>query len=87
VASAVLAPIGDPLHEDNRALSVALIRALASGARSCADIVHTVRASGAPLDGYVIIGDPAVPVAATPDAMERCGRIFAPAPDALLSGP
>jgi hypothetical protein len=57
VAGAVLAPNGDPLHEDNRALSVALIRTLASGARSCADIVHTLRADGAPLDGYAIIGD------------------------------
>jgi hypothetical protein len=85
LAGAVLAPLGDPLHEHNRVLAVALLRALVSGERACADVVRAAKADGACLDGYAIIGDPAVPVAAAPEALERCVTVFAPAPDAVLN--
>lgn len=85
IAGAVLAPVDDPLHENNRVLAAALIRAAARGQRSCADIVRAARDDGACVDGYVIVGDPATPVAAAPDALERCKAVFAPAPGAILS--
>jgi len=85
IAGAVLAPVGDSLHEDNRVLAATLIRALGSGMRTCADIVRASHADGACLDGYVIVGDPAMPVAGAPGARERCATIFAPARDAGLT--
>jgi hypothetical protein len=87
VAAAVVAPLGDPLHENNRVVAVALMNALAAGTRRCADLLCAVRRDGAYLDGYVIIGDPAIPVAAAPGATERCAGVFAPAPDAILTRP
>jgi hypothetical protein len=85
LAGAVLAPLGDPMHEHNRVLAVALLRALVSGERTCADVVRASKADVACLDGYAIIGDPALPVAAAPEALERCVAVFAPAPDAALN--
>jgi len=87
VAAAVVAPLEDPLHDANRVLATALVNALASGTRRCADILYAARRDGACVDGYAIIGDPATRVAAAPDATERCAHVFAPAPDAILTRP
>jgi hypothetical protein len=85
VAGAVVAPLGDPLHEDNRALAAALIPAIGGGMSTAGDVVRALIAEGVRLDGYSIVGDPAIPVAASPGALDRCANVFAPAPDAVLA--
>jgi hypothetical protein len=85
VAGAVLAPLGDPLHADNRVLAHALFATLARGERRLSDIVHQVKSAGASLHGYAVIGDPAVLAIGAPGAMQRAERVFAPAADADLT--
>ncbi len=86
VAGAVLAPVGDPLHADNRRLAQALVEALAHGHRALPRLLEAV---GAPLAamrgaGYLVIGDPGLGAQAAPGALARGLGVFAPAPDAVL---
>jgi hypothetical protein len=85
IAGAVLAPQGAPLHEDNRRLAAALVGALGGGCRRLCDLLESVRAAGAALDGYAVIGDPGLRAAAAAGAGERGAAVFAPAPGADLA--
>lgn len=84
VAGAVLAPLGDPLHTDNRLLANGLLLALASGRRSFPDILGAARSAGVSLRGYAVIGDPALRATSAPNAVSRGAKVFAPAADADL---
>jgi hypothetical protein len=81
-AGAVLAPVGDTLHENTRLLAGALVRALADGRRGLREILAAARSEGASLEGYVVIGDPALSAASAPGALHRGETVSAPAPDA-----
>jgi len=85
VAGAVLAPIGDPPHADNKRLAQALVEALAHGHRTLPSLLEVVRAPMA-IDGagYIVIGDPGLGALAAPGALARGLGVFAPAPDAVL---
>lgn len=86
VAGAVLAPMGDPLHVDNRQLALALVNAMARGHRSLADLLEAVSTATAAMrgGGYMVIGDPGLAARAAPGALARGLGVFAPAPDAVL---
>jgi len=86
VAGAVLAPMGDPLHIDNRQLALALVNALARGHRSLAHLLEAVSTATATMHGggYMVIGDPGLAARAAPGALARGLGVFAPAPDAVL---
>jgi hypothetical protein len=78
---AALAPMDDSLHENTRLLATCLARAMGAGASSLWDILDAARRGGASLDGYAVIGDPALRAAPAPDALRRGALVFAPAPD------
>jgi hypothetical protein len=82
---AVLAPLGDPLHENNRVVAKALVQALAGGRRRFCDILDAAKADGAALEGYAVIGDPALAAVAAAGATRRGKSVFAPAADADLA--
>jgi hypothetical protein len=84
VAGAVLAPVNEPLHADNRLLASALVRALGTGCSGLDEILGCVRSAGAPISGYAVIGDPALRAVAAPDAATLGARVFAPHPDHQL---
>lgn len=86
VAGAVLAPVGDPLHADNRRLAQALVDALARGYRTLPRLLEAVGAPMAAMRGagYVVIGDPGLGAQAASGALARGLGVFAPAPDATL---
>lgn len=86
VAGAVLAPIGDPLHADNRQLALGLVEALAHGHRTLPRLLEAVSAPTAAMRGagYMVIGDPGLGALAAPGALARGLGVFAPAPDAVL---
>ncbi|MBV8037112.1 hypothetical protein [Roseateles sp.] len=86
VAGAVLAPLGKPLHADNRRLAQALIEALAQGHRALPCLLEAVRATMVLLHGagYMVIGDPGLSAMAAPHALARGLGVFAPPPDAVL---
>lgn len=86
VAGAVLAPVGDPLHADNKRLGRALVDALADGHLALPSLLEAVRA---PMDamhaaGYMVIGDPGLAAVAARGALARGVSVFAPSPDAAL---
>lgn len=85
VAGAVFAAVGDPRHDDDRRLAHALVRALGEGHRCCRDLLDAVRAAGVALTEYAVIGDPALTAAPSRGAGDRCRRVFAPAPNAVIS--
>jgi hypothetical protein len=84
VAGSILAPAGEPLHADNRALAASLVRTLGKGQRRLDDVLRAVRSDAIPLHGYAAIGDPALEATAAPGATRRGERVFAPAPDGEL---
>ncbi len=84
IAGVVVAALGDPLHADNRALATTLVRVLEDGHRSCGDLLDALRRGGASLEGYAVVGDPALRAVSAAGAMGRCRAVFAPAPDAVL---
>ncbi len=84
VAGAVLAPRGDPLHADNRILATRLLHALGTGRKGLREILELARSEGASLKNYAVIGDPALMALASPEAVQRGARVFAPAADAEL---
>ena len=84
VAGVALAPLGDPLHTDNRTLATTIVGALVDGHRSCCDLLNAIRGQGASLDGYAVVGDPALRAASSAGATARCRSVFAPSPDAVL---
>jgi hypothetical protein len=69
------------LHESNRALAYALCTALPT-AISLDELLAAVPAEM--LDGYVICGDPAAPIASASGAREWAASLYAPAPHASL---
>jgi hypothetical protein len=85
VAGAVVAPTGAVLHADNARLACALASALAAGARDLARLLAAVRDAGCALEGYLILGDPALPIAGSRGAAARGARVPAPAADAVLA--
>jgi len=80
--AATLGATGKTLHEANRALALAACAALPS-AGSLADLLNTVP-DGA-LEGYVVCGDPAAPIAGAAGARHRAAHVYAPSPEAPLS--
>lgn len=84
VAGAVLAPPGDPLHAHNRLLAHTIVQALGGGRKRLFDVLGAVRSAGRSLQGYAVIGDPALWVACSAGARHRGECVFAPAPDADL---
>lgn len=82
-AGAVVAPVGDPLHADNRVLARALMRALCGSSR-CAREVLEQAALCTSLDGFAVVGDPELPMHSAAGAAERGGAVFAPAAGAML---
>ena len=87
IAGTVLAPIGDPLHLDNRWLAHALSAALASGHREMIDVLGFARARGASLEGYCLIGDPRLPAACSADALARAEAVIRQRPQAAIATP
>lgn len=85
IAGAVVAPLGEYLHQDNRLLARALVRSLGSSQRKLPDILGAAKSGGASLQGYAVIGDPALNAVAAASAVYRGERVFAPAADADLS--
>jgi len=84
-AGAVLAPLRDPLHLHSRALAHAIVRALGSRTAALYEILERTERDGGSLDGYAVVGDPAVPVASAVGAERRGAAVFAPAGDAVLA--
>lgn len=84
-AGAVLAPLGNPLHVKSRTLAQAIVSALDEGSASLCEILDRAERNGGSLDGYVIAGDPALPVCSSVDANSRGAVVFAPAADAVLA--
>jgi Peptidase family C25 len=80
IAGAVLAPTSDVLHESSRHLAHAIMKSLAAGAGTLADILR-IASQTSNLQGYAIFGDPALPPAASADAWTKSQKVFAPAPD------
>jgi hypothetical protein len=80
VAGAVLAPLGDTPHAQSRVLAGALASAVRTGSLSLSEILRAALSRGASLDGYAVIGDPALCAHASRDASMRASRVFAPAP-------
>ena len=80
-AGAIVAPIGMTLHASTRQLAPAIARSLTStGGQSVDAALRRTIAAGGGLDGYVVIGDPGIPIRSASAAAVRCGAIFAPAP-------
>jgi hypothetical protein len=79
VACAVLAPIFDTLHKNNRVLSQSLVKAMANNAGCLGDILRTAKLAGASLEGYTVIGDPGLQAVSAPDALTKGSKVFAPA--------
>lgn len=86
VAGAVLAPIGDPLHADNRLLAIALVKAMAQGHRALPRLLDAVSPTMVEMHGagYVVIGDPGLGAWGAPGSLARGLGVVAPAPDAVL---
>jgi hypothetical protein len=80
IAGAVLAPTSDVLHDSSRHLAHAIVKALAAGAGTLADVLR-VASQTSNLQGYAVFGDPALPPAASADAWTKSQKVFAPAPD------
>jgi hypothetical protein len=80
IAGAVLAPTSDVLHHSSRHLAHAIVKALAAGAGTLADVLRIVSQTSN-LQGYAIFGDPALPPAASAEASTKSQKVFAPAPD------
>lgn len=70
------------LHEANRALAHAVCAAL-SASGSLADLLLAVPETA--LDGYVVCGDPAAPIAGALAARQHTAKLYAPAPDEPLA--
>jgi hypothetical protein len=84
VAGAVLAPLTDPLHSHSRLLAEAVVRALAEGDGRVCDVLQSIERHGTSLDGYAVVGDPALPVRCSAGAAARGAAVFAPSPDVVL---
>jgi hypothetical protein len=82
-AGAVVAPVGDPLHANNRVLARSLMHAMC-GSGSCVREVLEQASMHTSLDGFAVIGDPELPVHSAAGAVERGEAIFAPAAGAVL---
>ena len=85
VAGAVLAPLTDPLHSHSRLVAQAVVRAIAESDGLVCDILEHVVRHGVSLDGYAVVGDPALPVRSSLGAAARAAAVFAPAADATLT--
>jgi hypothetical protein len=81
VAGAVLAPVGDSLHSNQCILADALVRALGRGERDLGAILDALRSAGASLDGYAVVGDPALAAVAAPGAAKRATKVAATSPE------
>ena len=88
VSGAAFAPLGDPLHANNRVLARALMRAMCAGHRNAnlvlRDVLQRAESLHASLEGFAIVGDPEMPLRSAPGAVERGRAVFAPAVDAVL---
>jgi hypothetical protein len=84
VAGAVVAPVGDPLHASNRVLARALMHAMCGSSFCVREVLEQAAMLHASLDGFVVIGDPELPVHSAAGAAERGQGIFAPAAGAVL---
>jgi hypothetical protein len=82
-AGAVVAPVGDPLHANNRVLARALMHAMC-GSSSCVREVLEQASMHASLDGFAVVGDPELPLHSAAGAMKRGQSVFAPAAGAVL---
>ena len=82
-AGAVVAPVGDPLHANNRVLARALMHAMCGNGFCVREVLQAsmLRAS---LDGFAVVGDPELPMLSAPEAVERGQAVFAPAAGAVL---
>ena len=85
VAGAVLAPFKDPLHAHSRALARAIVEAIAVGTASLCDILQHLEQHGCSLDGYAVVGDPALPVRPSVGSADRGAGVYAPPADAVLA--
>ena len=84
-AGAVVAPVGDPLHANNRVLARALMHAMCGGSVCVREVLERAFLLRAPLDGFAVIGDPELPVHSAAGAAERGKAVFAPAAGELLT--
>ncbi len=84
-AGAVVAPVGDPLHANNRALARALMQAMCGGSVCVREVLEQAFLLRAPLDGFAVIGDPELPVHSAAGAAERGQAVYAPAAGAVLA--
>jgi hypothetical protein len=84
-AGAVLAPFKDPLHSHSRALARAIVGAMAAGSASLCDVVRQIEEHDCSLDGYAVVGDPALAMRSSIGAAARGAAVFAPRPDAALA--
>ena len=84
-AGAVVAPVGDPLHANNRVLARALMQAMCGGSVCVREVLEQAFLLRAPLDGFAVIGDPELPVQSAAGAVERGQAVFAPAAGAVLA--
>jgi len=82
-AGAVVAPVRDPLHANNRALARALMHAMC-GSSFCVREVLEQASMRASLDGFAVVGDPELPVHSAAGAVGRGRAVFAPAAGAVL---
>jgi hypothetical protein len=82
-AGAVVAPVGDPLHANNRVLARALMHAMCGNSFWVREVLEQA-SMHASLDGFAVVGDPDLPMQSAPGAVRRGQAVLAPAAGAVL---